>query len=127
MPCREAGVRYLTLYAFSTENWARPPTEVLGLMSLLKNFLRETEPEFHENQVRLRVIGRRNDLESVIVRELERVERETASYSRAHLILALSYSGRSELVQATRAIAEATTAAEATKLCETAAVVLAMV
>ena len=104
--CREAGVRYLTLYAFSTENWARPPTEVLGLMSLLKNFLRETEPEFHENQVRLRVIGRRNDLESVIVRELERVERETASYSRAHLILALSYSGRSELVQATRAIAE---------------------
>ena len=104
--CREAGVRYLTLYAFSTENWARPPTEVLGLMSLLKNFLRDTEPEFHENQVRLRVIGRRNDLESVIVRELERVERETASYSRAHLILALSYSGRSELVQATRAIAE---------------------
>jgi len=104
--CREAGVRYLTLYAFSTENWARPPAEVLGLMSLLKNFLRETEPEFHENQVRLRVIGRRSDLDLVVRRELERVEEATAGYSRAELILALSYSGRSELVQAVRTIAE---------------------
>ena len=104
--CRDAGVKYLTLYAFSTENWARPPTEVLGLMALLKNFLRENEPELHEHQVRLRVIGRRSDLESAIVRELERVERATAAYTRGMLILALSYSGRTELVQATRAIAE---------------------
>ena len=104
--CREAGVRYLTLYAFSTENWVRPPTEVLGLMVLLKNFLRESEHELHEHQVRLRVIGRRNDLESAIVRELDRVERATATYTRAQLILALSYSGRTELVQAARAIAE---------------------
>ena len=104
--CREAGVRYLTLYAFSTENWARPPTEVLGLMALLKNFLRDNEPELHEHQVRLRVIGRRNDLESAIVRELDRVERATVAYARGQLILALSYSGRMELVQATRAIAD---------------------
>ena len=103
--CREAGVRYLTLYAFSTENWVRPPTEVFSLMALLKRFLRETEPEFHEHQVRLRVIGRRGDLESAIVHELERVERATANYTRAELILALSYSGRTELVQAMRAIA----------------------
>ena len=104
--CREAGVRYLTLYAFSTENWIRPPAEVFGLMALLKNFLRDSEPELHEHQVRLRVIGRRNDLESAIVRELDRVERATATYTRAQLILALSYSGRTELVQATRAMAE---------------------
>jgi len=104
--CRDAGVKYLTLYAFSTENWARPPAEVLGLMSLLKKFLRDNEPELHEHQVRLRVIGRRSDLESAIVRKLERVERATAAYTRGQLILALSYSGRTELVQATRAIAE---------------------
>jgi len=104
--CRDAGIKVLTLYAFSTENWARPPAEVLGLMSLLKNFLRDNEPELHEHRVRLRVIGRRGDLESSIVRELERVERATAAYTGGQLILALSYSGRSELVQATRAIAE---------------------
>ena len=104
--CRDTGVRYLTLYAFSTENWARPPAEVMGLMALLRKFLRDNEPELHEHQVRLRVIGRRSDLESAIVRELERVEQATAAYTRGQLILALSYSGRSELVQAVRAIAE---------------------
>jgi undecaprenyl diphosphate synthase len=104
--CRAAGVRYLTLYAFSSENWARPPTEVLGLMSLLKSFLRDNETEFHENQVRLRVIGRRSDLEASILRELERVERATVAYTGGQLILALSYSGRGELVQAARAMAE---------------------
>ncbi|MEI8242420.1 MAG: polyprenyl diphosphate synthase [bacterium] len=104
--CRDAGVRFLTLYAFSTENWARPPAEVIGLMALLKKFLRDNEPELHEHQVRLRVIGRRGDLDSSIVRELERVERDTAAYARGQFILALSYSGRSELVQAAQAIAE---------------------
>jgi len=104
--CRDAGVKYLTLYAFSTENWARPPAEVIGLMALLKKFLRDNEPELHEHQVRLRVIGRRKDLESVMVRELDRVERATAAFTRGQIILALSYSGRSELVYAVRAIAE---------------------
>jgi undecaprenyl diphosphate synthase len=104
--CRDAGVKYLTLYAFSTENWARPPAEVMGLMSLLKKFLRDNEPELHEHRVRLRVIGRRSDLEGAIVRELERVEQATRAYTGGQLLLALSYSGRSELVQATRRIAE---------------------
>jgi undecaprenyl diphosphate synthase len=103
--CRDAGVRFLTLYAFSTENWARPPAEVIGLMALLKKFLRDNEPELHAHQVRLRVIGRRRDLEPAIVRELERVEHATAAYARGQFILALSYSGRSELVQAAQAIA----------------------
>ena len=104
--CRDYGVRYLTLYAFSTENWARPPAEVLGLMSLLRRFLRENEPELHANQVRLRVIGRREDLKPVLAHELKRVEKATQSYDRGNLILALSYSGRSELVRAVRLIAE---------------------
>ena len=104
--CRDAGVKYLTLYAFSTENWARPPTEVAGLMRLLRDFLVKNEPELHEQRVRLRSIGRRADLDAATRRELERVERATAAHIGGHLILALSYSGRSELVDAMRRLAE---------------------
>jgi len=103
--CRDAGVRYLTLYAFSTENWARPPAEILGLMSLLKRFLRDNEHELHEHQVRLRMIGRREDLERSVRQEIERVEAATQTHAQAELILALSYSGRSELVRAARLLA----------------------
>ncbi|MBO7653566.1 MAG: di-trans,poly-cis-decaprenylcistransferase, partial [Kiritimatiellae bacterium] len=60
--CRDAGIAYLTLYAFSTENWSRPPDEVAGLMNLLGYFIRKNEAELLEKQVRLRVIGRREDL-----------------------------------------------------------------
>ena len=55
--CRDAGVEYLTLYAFSSENWVRPQNEVTGLMQLLRRFLRSDEQELHENQIRLRIIG----------------------------------------------------------------------
>jgi undecaprenyl diphosphate synthase len=103
--CRDAGVRYLTLYAFSTENWSRPPEEVAGLMSLLGLFIERYEAELVERQVRLRVIGRREDLEAPLRQALERVERETSGFER-QVIIALSYSGRSELVVAVRRIAE---------------------
>ncbi len=104
--CREWGVRYLTLYAFSTENWSRPALEVTGLMKLLGIFLRRNEHDLHEQRVRLRVIGRRSDLDVAIIREIERVEAATAHYAEGQLILALSYSGRSELARAARRIAE---------------------
>jgi len=103
--CRDAGVRYLTLYAFSTENWSRPQAEVSGLMSLLGAFIAKYERELIERQVRLRVIGRREDLPQDLGRALVRLERETARFER-QLIIALSYSGRSELVRAVRLIAE---------------------
>jgi undecaprenyl diphosphate synthase len=103
--CRDHGVKYVTLYAFSTENWLRPPAEILGLMTLLKKFLLETEPEMHADQVRLRVIGQREKLEASVERELRRVEKATEKYDRNHLILALSYGGRAELVQAMQQIA----------------------
>ncbi len=103
--CRDAGVRYLTLYAFSTENWSRPPAEVSGLMSLLNAFLGKYERELIERRVRLRVIGQREDLDASLQQSLERVERETALFER-QLIIALSYSGRSELARAARLIAE---------------------
>ena len=103
--CRDAGVRYLTLYAFSTENWSRPHEEVSGLMSLLGAFIQKYEQELIDRQVRLRVIGRREDLSEPLRQALVRLERETERFDR-QLIIALSYSGRSELTRAARIIAE---------------------
>ena len=103
--CRDAGVQYLTLYAFSTENWSRPAEEVSGLMSLLDAFIAKYEGELIERRVRLRVIGRREDLSEALRQALASVERATAGFER-QLIIALSYSGRSELVRAVRLIAE---------------------
>ena len=103
--CRDHGVEYLTVYAFSTENWVRPQDEVSGLMSLLKTFLKKDEHELHENQVRLRVTGRLQDLPKAVRTELERVMAATRNYEKGHLILALSYGGRAEIVDAVRAIA----------------------
>lgn len=110
--CRDHGVEYLTVYAFSTENWIRPRDEVTGLMALLKTFLKKDEHELHENQVRLRVTGRIQDLPKAVRAELERVMEATRSYAKGHLILALSYGGRTEIVDAVRAIATAARAGE---------------
>ena len=110
--CRSAGVEYLTLYAFSVENWVRPPSEIQGLMDLLVRFLAECEHELHENQVRLRVIGRLADLPWLVQRELKRVMKETASYEAGQLILALSYGGRTEIAHAARQIARRAKAGE---------------
>ncbi len=103
--CRDAGVRYLTLYAFSTENWTRPEDEVSGLMALLGRFIKRYEGDLIKRQVRLRVIGRRSDLSAQLRAALERVEQESVGFER-QLIVALSYSGRSELARAARLIAE---------------------
>ena len=103
--CRDHGVEYLTVYAFSTENWVRPAGEVRGLMSLLKTFLKKDEHELHENQVRLRVTGRIQDLPKAVRAELERVMEATKNYEKGHLILALSYGGRAEIVDAVRVLA----------------------
>ncbi len=109
--CRDAGVRYLTLYAFSTENWARPADEVNGLMSLLSSFITRYKKELITNKVRLRVIGRCSDLPDSVQKALAAVERATAGFER-QLIVALSYSGRSEIVAAVSRIAEKAAAGE---------------
>ena len=103
--CRNAGVKYLTLYAFSVENWVRPRAEIRGLMALLKRFLRRDERDLHENKVRLRVIGHLADLPVEIQRELKRVMKATEHYEAGQLILALSYGSRVELSDAVRRIA----------------------
>ena len=104
--CKNAGVEYLTLYAFSVENWVRPREEIGGLMQLLRLFLEKNEKELHENKIRLRVIGRMSDLPQMIQQRLKKVMEATREYKAGTLILALSYGGRAELVDATRAIAE---------------------
>lgn len=102
--CRDAGIRYLTLYAFSVENWKRPKEEVETLMHLLVAYLASEEKTFHENQVRIRYMGRKSDLPTEVREALDRVEAATAAYER-QLILCLSYGGRTELAHAAQAIA----------------------
>lgn len=110
--CRDFGIEYLTLYAFSVENWVRPMREIQGLMRLLRRFLKEEEHELHENEVRLRVIGKIEDLPKMVQSGLKRVMRATEKYTRGQLILALSYGGRTEIAYAAREIAKKVQAGE---------------
>ena len=103
--CQNTGVKYLTLYAFSSENWIRPKDEIQGLMRLLRHFLKKDEHELHENRIRLRVIGHLQDLPKMVQLELNRVMDATKDYQDGHLILALSYGGRSEIVEAAKRLA----------------------
>jgi len=100
------GVRYLTLYSFSSENWSRPKQEVEDLMGLLRRYLRSEIADLHKNGVRLRVIGNRADLSSDIVQLIEESEAYTAENTTLDLIIALSYGGRAEIANAARSIAE---------------------
>jgi undecaprenyl diphosphate synthase len=106
----EAGVEFVTLYAFSSENWKRPAAEVSGLMLLLERFLDEKAREMKDEGVRLLTIGRTSELPAVCQRKLDEVMRLTAGNDKLKVILALSYSGRTEIVDAVRKIvAEAKT------------------
>lgn len=100
----ESGVEYLTLYAFSSENWKRPASEVAALMALLERFLDEKVREMKEEGVRLLAIGRLGDLPEACRGKLQKAVRETSMNTRLTVILALSYSGRGEIVDAIRSI-----------------------
>lgn len=102
--CSRIGIRYLTLYAFSTENWARPKSEVAALMSLLKRFVREEIPRMRENQIRFNVIGEVEDLPEDVGREITRGMELTAGNGGMTLTLALSYGARQEIVRAVRRV-----------------------
>lgn len=103
--CIAEGVEFLTLYAFSTENWKRPAHEVSGLMLLLERFLAEKVAMMNENGVRLATIGRTADLPAAVRKRLERAIAETAHNTKLTLTLALNYGGRDEIVDAVRSIA----------------------
>lgn len=104
--CAEIGVKYLTLYTFSTENWKRPKEEVSTLMRLLLKSLRSEANELHENNIRLTSIGDIGSLPEGVQKELHDAMEKTKNNSRMVLNIALSYSGRWELVEAMKSIAE---------------------
>ncbi|MGI9525692.1 MAG: isoprenyl transferase [Weeksellaceae bacterium] len=102
----EIGVRYLTLYAFSSENWSRPFEEVNFLMNLLIKSLRKELNTFVENDIQLRTIGDVSRLPKEVYEELQRVIEVTKNNKKAILTLALSYGAKDEIVQAVRGIAQ---------------------
>lgn len=102
--CVELGIEFLTVYAFSTENWKRPEAEVTALWALLEHFIEQETPTLMKNNVRLRAIGRLHELPASCQEALRLAIERTAANTATTLILALNYSGRAELVDATRAL-----------------------
>jgi undecaprenyl diphosphate synthase len=103
--CRELGIPFLTLYAFSTENWQRPKTEVNALMGLLRRFLEAELRDLLANGIRLHVIGRRERLPENVQKALAAAVRDTRQNSALQLNLALSYGGRDEITRAAQSLA----------------------
>lgn len=103
--CKAAGIRYLTVYAFSTENWKRSQEEVSGLMKLLSSYIASKEKTLIKEGVRFRVIGRRSDLSEKLQGEIAALEEKTKGGDFT-LIVALSYGGRDEIVRAALKFAE---------------------
>ena len=103
--CAELGIEYLTLYAFSTENWDRPEYEVIGLMELLVSTIRKEVESLHKNNIKLHVIGDMNMLPEYARQELNEALEITKENTGLSLIMALSYSGRWELLNAVKNIA----------------------
>ena len=104
---QENGVKIITLYAFSVENWNRPKDEVDALMQLLDRFLKDQLTELVKRKIRLRVVGRYQELPEHIRERLSHVEAATAEFTDYTLALALNYGARTEVVDAARAIAQA--------------------
>ncbi len=103
--CPENGVEYLTLFAFSTENWKRTQSEVAGLMSLFRRYIQREARELRDNGVRVRFIGDRVKLEPKLVRMMDELELMTAENTKLHLTVALNYGARDEIGRATKRLA----------------------
>jgi undecaprenyl diphosphate synthase len=103
--CDEIGIKYLTVYAFSTENWNRPKEEVEALMSLLLEFLRKADEELAGQNIRIRVIGESSGLSGEIKKEIVRITENTAGNTGLTLLIALNYGSRAEIVNAAARIA----------------------
>lgn len=99
------GVKFLTLYAFSTENWNRDPEEVATLMSLLRQYLKSDLKELQDNGVRIVFIGERSMLDADIVENMKKIEADTAANDKMTLCIAISYGSRQEIVNAAKKIA----------------------
>lgn len=103
--CAELGIDFLTLYAFSTENWERPEAEVMGLMALLVDTIRKEVPTLNKNNIKLHVIGDTSMLPTEVFDELQEALQLTSENTGLNLVMALSYSSRWELLQAFKKMA----------------------
>ncbi len=104
--CPELGVKYLTIFAFSTENWKRTQAEVAGLMTLFKRYIRSEARELCDKGVRVRFIGDRTRLEKSLVAMMDELEVMTAGNDVLNLTIAINYGGRDEVARATRRLAQ---------------------
>ena len=106
------GIKYLTVYAFSTENWNRPKEEVDALMKLLRNYMKNCLKRANQNNMCVRVIGEKSRLDDDIRRSIEELEEATKNNTGLHFSIAINYGGRDELVRTTRKLAEKVAAGE---------------
>lgn len=104
--CLKIGVKHLTIYAFSTENWSRPDYEIKALFGLLEDFIDKELELLHNNKIKFRVIGERRRIQKDLLAKMESVEKDTADYRNFTLNIALSYGGRQEIVNAARLLAQ---------------------
>lgn len=103
--CPDLGVKHLTLFAFSTENWKRSEREVSGLMTLFRRYIRSESARLLKEGVRVRFIGRRHELDARLQELMQGLEDRTVDNDRLHLTVAINYGGRDEIVRATRKVA----------------------
>ncbi|MCR5337687.1 MAG: isoprenyl transferase [Lachnospiraceae bacterium] len=98
----EIGIRYLTVYAFSTENWSRPKDEVDAIMRILRDYLKSCLAQSKKNNMRCKVIGERSRLDPDIVKRIEELEEASKDYTGLTFIIALNYGGQDEIIRATK-------------------------
>jgi len=102
----DLGIKYLTLYSFSTENWTRPKAEIAALFTLLRQYVEDDLDTLDENNVRIRILGSRKNLKSDLLKLIDKVEGQTKDNTEFHLNIAFNYGGRDELLRAfTKAVA----------------------
>jgi len=104
--CPDVGVEYLTIFAFSTENWKRTQVEVAGLMSLFRRYITKETRALHERGVRVRFIGDRVRLDDKLIKLMNDLEAITSGNTKVHLTIALNYGGRDEVARATKRLAQ---------------------
>ncbi len=105
--CVRLGIKYLTLYCFSSENWKRPQPELNALMNLLEQYMVEERGELVRENIRVSVLGRREQMPASALREMDKTVELCREHSRLHVCLAINYGGRAELVDAARNLASA--------------------
>ena len=102
----DMGVKYITFFAFSSENWSRPKTEVDGLMDLYLKYLKSAEEETNDKNIRIRIIGSRQGLSKEMIDQIDKIEKNTIDKDQMNIIIALNYGGRQDILQATQKIAD---------------------